>query len=68
MNNEETFHKGDIVGEEGDYVCVPCGYQKHFKPGDTFTECTSCLAGTDEGHEDYVDGMEVWEKIQPSGE
>jgi len=68
MNNENTFHKGDAVSEEGDYICVPCGYQKHFKNGDAFTECTSCLAGTEEGHDDYVDGTELWEKVQSSGE
>jgi hypothetical protein len=68
MSEEGTFHKGDSVGKEGDYICVPCGYKKHFEPGDTFTECTSCLAGTSEGHEDYMDGTEMWEKIKPSAE
>lgn len=65
MGERETYHKGDTVSEESDYVCVPCGFRNHFKPGDVFPECTSCLSGTEEGHEDYVEGLELWEKAQP---
>ena len=63
--SNETFNKGDQVREEGTYVCVPCGFKKHFRPGDNFTECLSCLAGTKDGHEDYVEGLELWEKVKP---
>jgi hypothetical protein len=67
--NESTppgpFSKGDTVPVEGDFVCVPCGYRHHFKNGEKFTECISCLAGTDDGHEDFVEGQEMWEPLQP---
>jgi len=64
MNDKATYNKDDSVPEEGEYICVPCGYQKHFKPGDSFPECTSCLSGTENGHDDYVEGLELWEKVQ----
>ena len=61
-------NKGDVVEEAGKYVCVPCGFHHEYKEGDTFGECTSCLAGSNDGHEDYVDGTGVWEKESPKGE
>ena len=66
-NNKKpkTYNRGDAVEEEGNYVCVPCGFKGHFQPGDTFSECTSCLGGTDEGHDDYAEGLELWEKVLP---
>jgi len=60
--NSPTYNKGDAVPEDGTYVCVPCGFHKSFHAGDTFSECTSCLAGTHEGDEMFVDGSELWEK------
>ena len=61
---EKPFSKGDTVPEEATYVCVPCGYQHHYKPGETFGECMSCLSGTPDGqHEEYVEGQEMWEKM-----
>lgn len=60
-----TYNRGDKVEHEADYVCVPCGFKRHFAPGEEFTECTSCLGGTEEGHEDYADGLELWEKVVP---
>jgi hypothetical protein len=61
---EKPFSKGDKVPDEGLYVCVPCGYQHHYKPGDTFGECISCLSGTPGGqHEEYIEGEEMWEKL-----
>lgn len=60
------FSKDDAVPDEGDYVCVPCGYHKHFKTGDHFTECISCFSGTPDGqHEEFVEGQEMWEKVTP---
>ncbi len=62
MNDtKKTFNRGDAVEREGTYVCVPCGFKKHFAPGETFSECTSCMAGSNTGHEDYVEGLELWE-------
>ncbi len=61
---EKPFSKGDAVPAEGEYVCVPCGYQHYYKPGDTFGECMSCLSGTPGGqHEEFLEGEEMWEKM-----
>jgi len=65
MNDTTSTHnRGDVVEREGTYVCVPCGYRRHFRHGDRFTECMSCLAGTKDGHEDYIEGLELWEKAK----
>lgn len=64
MNDQATYNRGDQVPEENNYVCVPCGFRKHLKQGDVFPECTSCLSGTEEGDEEYVEGLELWEKAQ----
>lgn len=59
------FNKGDVVPTEADYVCVPCGFKKHYQPGEQFSECISCFSGTPQGqHEEYVEGMEMWEPVQ----
>lgn len=66
MPADGPFNKGDQVPSEGEYVCVPCGYRKRFQIGEQFTECISCLSGTPDGqHEEYVEGMEMWEKAPP---
>lgn len=63
---DKPFSKGDVVPSEGDYVCVPCGYQHHYKPGDAFGECMSCMSGSPSGqHEEFVEGEEMWEKVTP---
>ena len=60
------FNKGDHLPENGEYVCVPCGYHRVLKAGEVFPECISCMSGTAEGqHEDYIEGMEMWEKVVP---
>lgn len=67
MADETPFSKGDKVPEAGEYVCVPCGYKHQYHAGEEFGECISCLSGTPGGqHEEYVEGMEMWEKVQPS--
>ena len=66
MNSTGPFNKGDKVPEPGEYVCVPCGYHKKYSTDETFTECLSCLSGTDEGqHEEFLEGEEMWEKVTP---
>lgn len=65
MKKQKTYNKDEKVLEEGEYICVPCGFRKHFKVGDIFSECTSCLSGTEDGHEKYVEGLELWEKFEP---
>lgn len=60
------FSKGDRVQAEGDYVCVPCGYRRHYQVGQQFAECLSCFSGTPEGqHEEFVEGLEMWEPVTP---
>ncbi len=62
---EKVFSKGDTVPVDGHYVCSPCGFKKEHKSGEIFGECTSCLAGTEDGNEDYVEGTGLWEKVEP---
>lgn len=62
------FSRGQEVPASGTYVCVPCGYKHSYKAGETFGECISCMAGTDEGHEEYVDGSEMWEPVEKKEE
>lgn len=57
----EPYHVGDKVPEEGQYVCVPCGFRKRLKPGDVFGECLSCfkdegwhVAGEEQDKEDAM--------------
>lgn len=61
---KEVFDKGDDVPTEGEYVCSPCGYHHTFHKGEQFTECISCMSGTPDGHEDFAEGLELWEKAQ----
>lgn len=62
---KEVFDKGEIVPNSGEYVCSPCGYHHAFHKGEQFTECISCMAGTPDGHEEFAEGLELWEKAQP---
>lgn len=61
---EETFNKGEKVPQNGEYVCAPCGFKKHFKEGERFPECTSCLAGSEGGSEEFAEGLELWERVR----
>ncbi|MBI5038024.1 MAG: hypothetical protein HZC01_04980 [Candidatus Kerfeldbacteria bacterium] len=61
MQETKVFDKGEIVPLEGNYVCSPCGFSHHYRAGETFGECTSCMAGSDSGHPEYVDGSGLWE-------
>ncbi|MBU0964372.1 hypothetical protein KKC06_05025 [Patescibacteria group bacterium] len=64
MNEENKTHsKGEAVPEAGIYVCVPCGFKKEYQEDEKFGECTSCLAGTSEGSDEYAEGLELWEKL-----
>ena len=58
------FSKGDKVPETGHYVCCPCGFKKEHTAGEVFGECTSCLAGTEDGDEAYIEGTGLWEKVE----
>lgn len=63
MSNQ-TFSKGETIPENGTYVCVPCGYHQHCEAGGKFGECTSCMAGTEEGDKEYIEGTSLWEKLE----
>ncbi len=55
---------GDVVLKTGMYVCVPCGYIQQFTAGEKFLTCDACLAGTDNGPEEYREAeSEFWEFI-----
>ena len=60
----KAYNKGDEVPEDGKYVCMPCGYHHEYKAGDIFGECVSCMAGTNDGPDEFVEGYELWEKLE----
>lgn len=53
-----TYKVGDIVEEDGFYVCVPCGYKKYLLKGTRFPTCLECFK-----NKRIKDGLELWEKI-----
>lgn len=68
MDIPKTFNRGDEVPVSGEYVCVPCGFHRELTNGEHFPECISCFAGTEEGEERYVEGLEMWEKTNVAAE
>lgn len=64
MGTPSPYNKGDLVPESGVYVCVPCGFKRELHGGEQFPECISCFSGTEEGDEQYVEGLEMWEKVK----
>jgi len=55
---------GDVVPQTGMYVCVPCGYIQQFIAREQFLTCEACLAGTDNGPEEYQDpATEFWQLV-----
>lgn len=66
LKENQTFARGEDVPDDGKYVCVPCGFNRDFKAGEKFGECSSCITGgkpaTDDDAE-YADGLEMWEKM-----
>lgn len=64
MSDKQTaYSRGQEVSDEGIYVCVPCGYKHHYKKGETFGECISCLANSNTEGEEISEGLETWEKL-----
>ncbi len=61
----QPYNKGEKVPDAGEYVCVPCGYHHTYAQGEQFGECMSCLAGSQEGDEEFADGLEMWERAKP---
>tara|TARA_B100001971_G_C18168763_1_gene525817 strand:- start:563 stop:769 length:207 start_codon:yes stop_codon:yes gene_type:complete len=54
-----TFKVGKSVEQDGYYVCVPCGYKKYLKVGDTFPNCIKCMK---KERELFKRGLELWER------
>jgi predicted Zn-ribbon and HTH transcriptional regulator len=52
---------GQVVAEDGEYLCLDCGYIEDLKAGQIFPVCEVCLAGDPEGPLSVRDGY--WEKI-----
>jgi len=60
-----VFRAGSPVRADGTYICVPCGYKRTFKAGDTFTKCEACLKkGLYNEGADYISGLGLWEIIK----
>ena len=78
MTEGILYKVGDKVRINGLYVCVPCGYRRRFKVGDTFGECLGCMRTTmpiansimEEGSgvtfdgEELAEGLEIWELLR----
>jgi rubrerythrin len=60
-DSENYFKWGQIVGEDGEYLCKDCGYILELKQGDVFPICEVCLSGEPTGPATSKEGY--WEKI-----
>lgn len=60
---EKIYTVGDIVPADGEYACVPCGYKKIYKEGESFLECISCLEKFKDVDMDDVSDEGAWEKV-----
>lgn len=64
MTEAKKVHNiGELVNEEGWYVCVPCGYRKFHKRGEQFEECISCLKAHKDVEINDIMDEGSWEKI-----
>jgi rubrerythrin len=52
---------GQMVPENGEYLCIDCGYIEEFVAGSVFPICEVCLAGEPGGPSETNQGF--WEKI-----
>jgi len=60
-NDDTTTYKvGDVVPEDGLYICVPCGNKKYLKTGERFKSCLQCLG---KKKRLFRRGLELWERI-----
>lgn len=59
-----SYSRSQEVPTSGIYVCVPCGYKHPYTKGDHFGECVSCLAGSKDGDQEFVEGIEMWELLE----
>jgi len=57
-DNETLYNKGTLVPEDGEYMCIDCGYSQFFKKGEVFPVCPVCLAGEEDSE------YEFWKKVK----
>ncbi|MEM1312250.1 MAG: hypothetical protein AAGF07_02185 [Patescibacteria group bacterium] len=60
-NDQNMYKWGQIVPEDGDYLCIDCGYIGSFNAGDIFPVCEVCLSGEPAGPTSSDGGY--WEKV-----
>ncbi|MBT4850127.1 hypothetical protein HON36_04735 [Candidatus Parcubacteria bacterium] len=60
---EISYNVGDIVPTDGEYACVPCGYKKTYRAGETFLECISCLDKFKDVDTEAITDEGTWEKV-----
>lgn len=64
-NNEpddsNLWRWGQLVPQDGDYLCVDCGYIEEMKKGQTFPICVVCLSGEVDGPSGPGEGY--WELV-----
>ncbi len=59
---DDGYYKwGQVVPEDGEFLCKDCGYILDLKEGDIFPICEVCLSGEPEGPSTPSQGY--WEKI-----
>lgn len=61
---KNLYKIGDAIPENGNYICVPCGYVQYFEVGGLFTTCDACFAGTELAPEGYKAAeSEFWQLV-----
>jgi hypothetical protein len=60
-DEDGLFKWGQVVQEDGEYLCVDCGYIINLVKGDILPICEVCLSGLPEGPSGPEKGF--WEKI-----
>ena len=58
-----VYKVGDVVDEDGCYVCVPCGGKKYLRTGERFPSCLHCMRVKD--RKMFKRGQELWERCRP---
>ncbi len=60
-DDDNMYKWGQVVPEDGEYLCVDCGYILELKEGQVFPICEVCLSGLPEGPSGPEKGY--WEKV-----
>jgi hypothetical protein len=61
VDDKNLWKWGQVVQEDGDYLCVDCGYIGEFKKGEVFPICEVCLSGDPAGPSGPEAGY--WERV-----